>query len=199
MSTPVLHLVRHGRPVLESHVPADQWRLADGAAAEVERLGAAGVLPQSARWFSSPEPKATATAGLLTSGAVSVVDGLREMTRPASRWLQGEEWRTTVRRAFSDPDTPAHPGWESANATADRVTTTVRAIWDSGGPTPVVLVGHGTAWTLLLARLTDTPPDVDAWGQLRMLDHCVLRRDDTASVVVASPWGAWDGFQPRKK
>lgn len=34
----------------------------------------------------------------------------------------------------------------------------------------LVLVGHGTAWTLLLAELTGSAPDLDAWAALRMPD-----------------------------
>jgi len=34
----------------------------------------------------------------------------------------------------------------------------------------MVLVGHGTAWTLVAADLTGAAPDLDAWAALRMPD-----------------------------
>jgi hypothetical protein len=34
----------------------------------------------------------------------------------------------------------------------------------------LVLVGHGTAWTLALAALTGAEPDLDRWAALRMPD-----------------------------
>jgi len=38
------------------------------------------------------------------------------------------------------------------------------------GPGDVVLVGHGTAWTLLVAELTGEPPDLERWRSLGMPD-----------------------------
>jgi broad specificity phosphatase PhoE len=65
----------------------------------------------------------------------------------------------------------------------------------------VVLVGHGTAWTVLVAALTHRPPDVDAWRGLHMPDHCALElaldHDDEAAgpgpatAHVIRPWGSW--------
>ena len=37
-------------------------------------------------------------------------------------------------------------------------------------PNSLVLVGHGTAWTLALAALTGAEPDLDRWAALRMPD-----------------------------
>lgn len=34
----------------------------------------------------------------------------------------------------------------------------------------MVLVGHGTAWTVVVADLTGLPPDLDRWSQLAMPD-----------------------------
>jgi broad specificity phosphatase PhoE len=36
--------------------------------------------------------------------------------------------------------------------------------------TDVVLVGHGTAWTVLAAALSGARPDLDRWRALRMPD-----------------------------
>lgn len=188
---PMVHLVRHGLPAIDKQAPADQWELSADADHELERLRTVDVLPSNARWFSSPEPKAMATARALTDSSLGVVDGLREMRRPAE-WLD-DEWPATVASAMTEPDVPARPGWETGTATADRVTGVVRRIRESCGPEPVVLVGHGTAWTLLVARLTGAPPDVDAWTRLRLPDHCALLTDDAAtSGQVVSAWGAWD-------
>ena len=38
------------------------------------------------------------------------------------------------------------------------------------GDRDVVLVGHGTAWTLLVAELTGEPPDLERWRSLGMPD-----------------------------
>ncbi len=184
-----IHLVRHGRPAPDEARPAEEWPLHPDAGADLTVLRDSGKLPVGARWFSSPEPKARATARVLTGTSVGFVDGLREMTRPAGPWLGAPEWSALVRRCLTEPDVAAAPGWEAATATTDRVVGAVRRIIDSCPDDDVVLVGHGTAWTLVVAALTRCPPDLQAWERLRMPDHCALRGDGEVAELV-SPWGA---------
>ncbi|MFL6133302.1 MAG: hypothetical protein ACJ72A_10880, partial [Nocardioidaceae bacterium] len=106
-----LFLVRHGRPVLDPSVPAARWPLAPDASDEV--LPLRDRLPDAAAWFSSPEPKALATARLLTDDDVTVDPHLVEHRREATPWVADvAAWRSLVRQVFTAPDVPAHPGWE---------------------------------------------------------------------------------------
>lgn len=194
--TRTIHLVRHGRSAPDDARPAEEWPLHPDAAAGLTALRESGKLPVAARWFSSPEPKARATARALTGTSVGFVDGLREMTRPAQPWLGAPEWSALVRRCLTEPDVPAAPGWEAAVATTDRVVGAVRRITDSCPDDDVVLVGHGTAWTLVVAALTRRPPDLQAWERLRMPDHCALRVDGEVAEIV-SPWGAGEPVPDR--
>jgi broad specificity phosphatase PhoE len=186
-----LHLVRHGRVVPDAG-PASGWTLHPEAAAGIAELCRSGVLPASATWFSSPESKAIQTARALTDRTIHPVDGLREMSRPAERWRGGDGWHSVVRRSIDVPDHPALPGWETGRATTERVVGAVRQIRESCPDDDVVLVGHGTAWTLLVSALTRRPPDFEAWTRLRMPDHCVLSVDnDTTSATLLGAWGEW--------
>jgi broad specificity phosphatase PhoE len=168
----MLYLVRHGRPLVDRSRPAHQWELDPAAYDDVWALRASGRLPVGATWFCSPEPKAVATAQLLTDGDVGVLDGLREQVRDSTEWL--EDFDDAVRRAVAVPDAVAVPGWEPAAACRDRVVRTVEGILaaDDGGDT--VLVGHGTAWLLLEAALTGVEPDLDRWRALGMPDLVVI-------------------------
>jgi broad specificity phosphatase PhoE len=169
-----LFLVRHGRPVLDPSVPAARWPLAPDASDEV--LPLRDRLPDAAAWFSSPEPKALATARLLTDDAVTVDPHLVEHRREATPWVADvDAWRSLVHEVFTAPDVPAHPGWEPLAATLDRLLPAVRRILAAHAG-DVVLVGHGTAWTALRAALTGTPPDLDAWAALAMPDVWALER-----------------------
>ena len=168
----MLHLVRHGRPLMVPGVPASEWDLDPAAYDDVWALRASGRLPTRAAWFASPEPKALQTAGLLTDGDVGVLDDLREHER-AGEWV--DDFPAAVRRAFADPDAPAVDGWEPLSGCRDRVTRAVRRILEVHGADDVVLVGHGTAWTLVVADLTGRPPDLDRWAALAMPD--VIRVD----------------------
>jgi broad specificity phosphatase PhoE len=163
----VLHLVRHGLPLIVSGTPAAEWDLDPAGFEDVWALRSSGRLPERAAWFCSPEPKAVQTAQLLTDGDVGVLPELREHER-TGEWV--EDFRGTVRRAFARPDEPALPGWEPLTTCRDRVVPVVRRVLDVHGDQDVVLVGHGTAWTLVAAALTGGDPDLDRWESLAMPD-----------------------------
>jgi broad specificity phosphatase PhoE len=166
-----LFLVRHGRPLVDRDRPAAEWELDPAGFDDVWALRESGRLPEGALWFCSPEPKAVQTAQLLTEGEVGIVDGLREHARGAA-WV--EDFATTVERAFAVPDEPAHPGWEPVAHCRDRVVATVTALREESDGTDLVLVGHGTAWTVLAAQLTGQAPDLERWRSLAMPDVIVV-------------------------
>ena len=163
----MLHLVRHGRPLLVPGTPAADWDLDPAAYDDVWALRDSGRLPTRAAWFTSPEPKAVQTAQLLTDTDVGVLDALREHER-TGEWL--DDFAGAVRRAFDAPDAAAVPGWEPLDACRERVVPAVRRVIDVHDGEDVVLVGHGTAWTLVVADLTGRPPDLDRWARLAMPD-----------------------------
>lgn len=166
-----LHLVRHGRPLVDPAVPANEWELDPAGFDGVWALRQSGRLPKGVRWFTSPEPKAVQTAQLLTDGEVAVVDALREHERDVTPWYDDlGEWRRLVRRIFEQPDESAHPGWEPLAATRARLVPSVRAILAEHPAVDLVMVGHGTAWTMLVAELTGAVPDLDRWDALAMPD-----------------------------
>jgi broad specificity phosphatase PhoE len=187
----MLHLVRHGRSRPDPTTPAADWPLHPAAGAGIERLRSSGALPTAARWFASPEPKALATARALTTAAVGVVDGLREAQR-GPEWFDDETFKSVVRRSLLEPQIAAHSGWEPASQAQARVAGAVERIAASCPGDALVLVGHGGAWTLLVAALTGQPPDLEAWLSMRMPDHCAIDREDR---LVTSAWGAWQTSQ----
>lgn len=163
-----LYLVRHGRPLIEQGVPAHEWELDPAGFDDIWALRESGRLPRVAAWFSSPEPKAVGTAQLLTEGSVGVVDALRELERDSTDWL--DDFDTVVRRGYDVPDAPAYDGWESVATCRERVAPAVRRILELHRDVEVVLVGHGTAWTLTVSALTGAPADFEAWQRLAMPD-----------------------------
>jgi len=164
----MLFLVRHGRPLREEGLLPSAWDLDPAGFDEIWALRESGRLPQRALWFSSPEPKAVATAHLLTDSEVAVADGLREHVRETPDWI--DDFEATVRRAFAHPEQPAHDGWEPLVATRERVVSVARGLLDEHPGSDLVLVGHGTAWTVLAAELTGTEPDLERWAALGMPD-----------------------------
>lgn len=166
-----LYLVRHGRPLVVLGTPAAEWDLDPAGYDDVWALRSSGRLPTRAAWFTSPEPKAVQTAQLLTDSDVGVLADLREHER-TGKWI--EDFPATVRRAFARPEEPAVDGWEPLTACRDRVVPAVRRVLDVHRTEDVVLVGHGTAWTVLVAQLMVRPPDLARWEALGMPDLIVV-------------------------
>lgn len=166
-----LHLVRHGRPLIEPQRPAAEWDLDPVGFDDIWALRESDRLPRRPSWFCSPEPKAQQTAQLLTDGEVGIIDDLREHQRAAGML---DDFRERVRAAFAEPDQSAAPGWEPLSALGARLVPAVRRILDVHGDDDVVLVGHGTAWTLLVAELTGQEPDLVRWDSLGMPDVIVV-------------------------
>jgi len=160
-----LFLVRHGRPIVVPGVPAARWELDPAGFDDVWALR--DRLPHGAVWCSSPEPKAIATAQLLTEGDVGVVEDLREHERGGA-WI--EDFPATVAQAFAQPDAAAYDGWEPLATCRIRVVRAVDNLVRTQPGQDVVLVGHGTAWTALVAALTGDPPDLVGWASLAMPD-----------------------------
>ncbi|MGH3509861.1 MAG: histidine phosphatase family protein [Nocardioidaceae bacterium] len=162
----MLHLVRHGRPLMMADRGADDWALDPAGYDDVVALRDSGRLPIGARWYTSPEPKAITTARLLHLGRLTVAPPLHEQRRGV-QWIEDRaEFRAAVVRAFAAPDASASPGWEPLAATRERVVPAVRRLLAAEGDSDLVLVGHGTAWTLVVAGLTGSAPDLAAWDGL---------------------------------
>ena len=167
----MLHLVRHGLSLPVRGVPAAEWDLDPAGYDDVWALRSSGRLPTRAAWFTSPEPKAVQTAQLLTDADVGVLPDLREHER-TGEWIA--DFPAAVRAAFARPDEPAVDGWEPLEVCRGRVAGAVRRVLEVHGSDDVVLVGHGTAWTVLVAELTGRPPDLDRWEALGMPDLITL-------------------------
>jgi broad specificity phosphatase PhoE len=182
-----LQLVRHGPPLIQPGRPASTWELDPARHAETSRLRPVlRARAAAASWHSSSEPKATATARLLTDGPVVSRDDLREIGR--SDWFAtAEELGAAVRDAFEDPTRPARDGWEPFDQARRRVAAAVRTLVAEHGD-DLVLVGHGTAWTLLVSELTGRPPDLSAWARLQAPDLCTV---DPTTRTVTHAWGDW--------
>ena len=183
-----LWLVRHGPPAIDTSAPASTWPLSAVGVAAVEAARESWSLPVDPPWVSSPEPKAHQTAQVLRGAEVATIDDLREAERPA-RWNDDAEHSRLVERSMAEPERPVAPEWEPAGRTRERVVSAVRAVL-AAGPTEVVLVGHGTAWTLLVADLTGCPPDLVGWRAMRFPDRCLLVLDPAGHAQIKQPWGS---------
>ncbi|WP_456789498.1 histidine phosphatase family protein [Cellulomonas sp. P5_C5] len=171
----VVYLIRHGRPVVVPGTPAQGWELDPEHERDVAELAARAAWSDDAAWFTSPEPKAARTAFLLAGRNVDVIDDLREHDRGEGAWV--DDFQGAMFEAFAQPDTAARDGWETLSETRRRVVEAVRDLVAACPGRDLVLVGHGTAWTLLAAELTGTEPDLEHWRALAMPGVIVVETD----------------------
>ncbi len=93
---------------------------------------------------------------------------LRDRLPAGEAWV--DDFDATVERAFAEPTVAAYDGWEPLEECRARVTKAVSGILSAHAGEDVVLVGHGTAWTVLASELTGTPPDLARWRALGLPD-----------------------------
>ena len=172
--------------MIDPLAPPREWSLDPDGFVEIEALRAA--LPTSATgaaWFSSDERKALATAQRLTDSAVRPIPELGEAQR--SSFVEDRAaFAEAVSRGLRHPAEAALPGWEPLERTRRRVADAALAIvGESRGD--VVLVGHGTAWTLLVSEIVGEPLPQDL-PPTAMPDLLVL---DLSTRSVARRWGRW--------
>jgi broad specificity phosphatase PhoE len=157
-----IFLLRHAMPVQEPAADPADWVLAPEGVEAARRL--APLLPADAVLVSSDEPKALATLATAAPGRVVAAEpGLREVRRPREPF---DDTFRGPRLAYVAGRPPV--GWEPPAEVAARVQAAVERHGD--GSRPLVLAGHGMAFTTWLAGrgLLDDPAAF--WSALRLPD-----------------------------
>lgn len=157
----MLILVRHAMPLVDKDLPPTTWRLSAEGKLAARRIG--HLLPADAVLVSSAEPKASDTLVCATGRSVTCDVRLSEVNRPAEPF--SADFRTPrLRYVAGNP--PA--GWERPDDVAARIDAVIADHTDTSRP--LVLAGHGMAFTTWLAfhRCIDDPSAF--WSGLRFPD-----------------------------
>ncbi len=180
----MLLVIRHARTRKDRDRPAEEWGL-DPAGLDEMRAGAsAWDWPAVRHWYSSPEPKAVATARLLTSTPVEVVDDLRELRRGA--W--SDEYDEVVRRLFARTAESPAPGWEPGHEAVQRFDSALRGLARRHPGEDVAVVTHGLVLSLWRARLAGADRvDLSDWRSLAFPDLLTLSGDAVAAWLADHP------------
>ena len=93
-----------------------------------------------------------------------------ERSRPAHQWELDPAAYDEIWALRTSGRLPDHAAWFSSPEPK------ALGILAAYGDDDVVLVGHGTAWTVLAAALTATEPDLDRWRALQMPDLVIVER-----------------------
>jgi len=166
----LLYLVRHAAVTFRPDRPSAHWHLSPEGRAAAESLAEEPYWPQLAVVYTSPEPKACATAQRIAAPhgrAIRIERDLREVARPyvgdgyeglAQRYLAGE----------------ALDGWEPRAEALARVWACVDSIVARGEDAAAVL--HGLALTLYLSDLLDLDAggSYALWRSMRFPDVAIV-------------------------
>jgi broad specificity phosphatase PhoE len=169
-------------------VPADQWILSPaGLEAAAELANHPDVLAAD-EVYSSPEPKAVATAiALAGDRRVLTLDSLRELDRGALGWVAtAGEYSAIVEQILLHPDASLR-GCERAADATDRMMDAIATITAPHPSATVVAVSHGIVLTLLISSMLRLPqPSVSMWRSIRFPDIAVV---DSVSGRLIVPFG----------
>jgi broad specificity phosphatase PhoE len=175
-----LILVRHARTVLDPALPAEQWRLADGAEAECSRLAERLRRLLPARVVTSTHAKAVGTGRFLANALELPCEtgaGLEEHDRTGVPFVADErEWLATLEQVFARPDDGVL-GTESAREACDRFEAAVRHQTAHRPGENLILATHATVMALFLARHNGFEA-FEFWRTIAMPDAFVVSLPD---------------------
>lgn len=178
MSQP-LFLVRHAPVEMNLAIAAEHWTLSTEGRELAKRLAALPILANLQAVWSSPEPKAQATAQPLVdrhSAAFLIHPDLAELQRGPSNLPDQAAYETAVRQAFANPETSCC-GWERAGAAQRRIVAAASEIAAQAGR-PTAIVSHGLVLSLLVAYLRRaTHVNIDEWRALPLPALAVMDCD----------------------
>jgi broad specificity phosphatase PhoE len=161
-----LFLIRHADPEIVANLPAADWCLSARGVERAKTLASRLTPLGLERIYSSPEPKAMQTAGVLGEvfrvPIVPVLD-LREHDRRGVALLSAAAFEQTMRRLFSQPSVRVF-GNETAEAARRRFERALLPLLTSGHG-DIMAVTHGTVLTLAIADRCRVDP-FDFWKRL---------------------------------
>ena len=173
-----LHLIRHAAVTIDPEVPSADWQVTPDADAAVRQLVSTHNLPHCERVFSSPQPKAVATAKVLANeldAKVEIREGLEEHHRKNEAFIESEaEFLSRLEQFFQHSGTLVF-GSETAKASLLRFHRTVAAIMAERGQTEII-VTHGTVMSLFLGKLGGDAFEI--WKTLSTPDYRFVNWED---------------------
>lgn len=178
MSQPVF-LVRHAPVELKLAVAAEHWTLSAEGHDLAEGLAALPIFANLHTVWSSPEPKAQATARPLVdrhNAAFLIHPDLAELQRGPNNLPDRQTYEAAVCQAFAHPETSSG-GWERAGDAQRRIAAVVSEIAAQASG-PIAIVSHGLVLSLLVAHVRGaTHINIDEWRALPLPALAVMDRD----------------------
>jgi broad specificity phosphatase PhoE len=180
-----LYLVRHAAVVVRADQPSEQWHLSPEGRAAAEALAGDDGWAALARLYSSPEPKAIATAqriAMRNALPLSIEPALHEVERP---WTEGD-YRELARSYLRGEPVE---GWEPYGGATARIRRAIEAIVSRHGEADVGVISHGLILSVYLADLLglDGPAAIELWDSIGLPNYAIV---DLKARKLIRPFGA---------
>jgi broad specificity phosphatase PhoE len=180
-----LILVKHSLPEILPEIPASEWHLSAEGRLRCQALAdeLAGHGPDLI--FSSSEPKAEETAQIIAQQLVNplyIVPGLHEHERKTVRFTNEEQFKSSVKEFFEQPDAMVF-GEETAAQSLNRFSSAVNQLLSQNRDQNLVVVSHGTVITLFVANNCGIEPFL-FWSRLDLPSFVVLSIPDLVVLSI---------------
>jgi broad specificity phosphatase PhoE len=169
-------LIRHAQVVINPTESTDQWRLAPEGEVAAAALRERPEIASAKRFFSSPDPKARATAAeVATLRPIIAVPDLRELDRGAAGWFgDAGDYASMVAQILRHPDVSIR-GCETAAHAQSRIVQAVGDLARSNPDEPIAVVSHGIVLELYVSCLRGRRmADVETWRRMGFPDVAVV-------------------------
>ena len=168
-----LYLVRHAAVTVRPDVPAEQWHLSPEGRAGAIALADDPCWPNAALVYTSPEPKAVATAQRIAArhGLAIVIE--RDLREVDGRTWTPDDYREVVRRYLAGE---AVDSWEARDGARERIRLCIERIAAQQAGSEIAIVSHGLVLTLYVSDLLglDGAGAHDLWSGMRFPDVAVV-------------------------
>lgn len=183
-----LYLIRHGAVTVRPDRPGVGWHLSAEGRAKVETLAEQDHWAGLDGLFTSPEPKAAATAQRIAAPNELRIHIERDLREVENRSWVEEGYADQVRRYFAGEATG---DWEKRGSALDRVRTCIGSIVQQGEGRDVGVVAHGLVLTLYVADLLELADEsaFELWERIRFPDVAVV---DPEARTVETGFGDGD-------
>ena len=179
-----LLLIRHSQSQAEPNVPARHWHLSEQGQSYCENLAKRVASYSPKQIITSREPKAVETGQLVANWLqlpCSIAEDLHEHERGNVPFLSQEEFFSSVKRFFDEPDQLVM-GQETAEQASARFDAAVQSVLMENSDS-LAIVAHGTVMSLFAAKHTNI--DVySLWGRLGMPAVLVFSLPEMALVEI---------------
>ena len=179
-----LGLIRHAQVTIDPRVPADQWPLSQEGIKAAAALLRNPVLAEVQLVYTSPEPKAVATAAAIFGRQPIIqVPELKELDRTAAGWLSTKaEYEAMVAEIFRRPDESIR-GCEPAALAQQRIVHAIERLVAAHPVCPLAVISHGIVLALYMCHLKSiVMPDLAIWRRIGFPDLAVV--DAVQRVVI---------------